>query len=119
MPDLFFRALALALVCAAVALVVWGGRRLVEARRRRALTASAPTEALSTHGGNTHGGNASQKPVRILVFSSEECAQCHVLQAPAIARVLAARGEQADALDVDAPSSPALARHYGILTLPS
>lgn len=58
-------------------------------------------------------------PVRILVFSSDDCAQCHRLQAPAIQKVLAARGSSVAITEVDAPSSPEMTQRYQILTLPS
>ena len=64
-------------------------------------------------------GHADAAPVRILVFSSADCAQCHRLQAPAVQKVLAARGAAVTIVEVDAPSSPELTERYRILTLPS
>ena len=54
------------------------------------------------------GVQVGAAPVRILVFSSDDCAQCHRLQAPAIQKVLAARGAAVAIVEVDAPSSPEL-----------
>ena len=94
-------------------LVVWSGRRFVEAQRRRALAAVPPT-----YGGDTNA-NASLSQVRILAFNSDDCRQCHEMQIPALQRVLDARGSKVSVAEVDAPNSPDLTQRYRILTLPS
>jgi hypothetical protein len=103
----------LVLISILLVLVVWAGRRFVEAQRFRAL-AAVP----STFGGNmdTH---ASLSQVRILAFSSDDCRQCHEMQIPALQRVLDARGSKVSVAEVDAPNSPDLTQRYRILTLPS
>jgi len=103
----------LVLVSIMLLLVVWSGRRFVEAQRRRAL-AAVP---LSSRGDTN--ADASLSLVRILAFSSDDCRQCHEMQIPALQRVLDARGSMVSVAEVDAPNSPDLAQRYRILTLPS
>lgn len=102
--------LALAVFIAGVVVVA---RWSIARRRARVLAASPMPDVASL----SHHHDAV--PVRILVFSSDECAQCHRLQAPAIQRVLAARGSSVATIEVDAPTSPELTERYQILTLPS
>ena len=97
-----------AMIGAAVELARWR----IERRRRRVLTSTPALEL-------PEAGQRDAAPVRILVFSSDDCAQCHRLQAPAIQRVLAARGSSIAVTEVDAPTSPELTERYQILTLPS
>lgn len=97
-----------AMIGAAVELVRW---RI--ARRRARVLASDPTLDLPSL------KPTDAAPVRILVFSSDDCAQCHRLQAPAIQKVLAERGSSVAIAEVDAPTSPELTERYQILTLPS
>ena len=104
----------LVLVSILLLLVVWSGRRFVEAQRRRAL-AAVP---LTSGGGDTEA-DASLSLVRILAFSSADCRQCHEMQIPALQRVLDARGSKVSVAEVDAPNSPDLAQRYRVLTLPS
>ena len=104
----------LVLVSILLLLVVWSGRRFVEAQRHRALAAVS----LTSGGGNTDA-LASLSLVRILAFSSADCRQCHEMQIPALQRVLDARGSKVSVAEVDAPNSPDLAQRYKILTLPS
>jgi hypothetical protein len=93
-------------------LVVWSGRRFVEAQRRHALAAVPITSG----SGDT---DASLSLVHILAFSSDDCRQCHEMQIPALQRVLDARGSKVSVAEVDAPNSPVLTQRYRILTLPS
>jgi hypothetical protein len=104
----------LGLVSILLLLVVWSGRRFVEAQRRRAL-AAVP---FASGGGDTDA-NASLSLVRILAFSSADCRQCHEMQIPALQRVLDARGSKVSVAEVDAPNSPDLTQRYRVLTLPS
>ena len=104
----------LVLISILILLVVWSGRRFVEAQRRRALAAFP----LSSDGGNTIA-DANLSLVRILAFSSDDCRQCHEMQIPALQRVLDARGSKVSVAEVDAPNSPDLTERYRILTLPS
>jgi thioredoxin-like negative regulator of GroEL len=103
-----------------VGLLTWSfvtvGRRLVDARRQRALAASPP-DTLSDMIKTVEG--ASMARVRILAFSSPDCRQCHQLQQPALERVLEARGESVSVIDIDAPSSPELTQRYQVLTVPT
>ena len=73
----------LVLVSILLLLIVWSGRRFVEAQRRRAL-AAVPL----TSGGGDTDAHASLSLVRILAFSSADCRQCHEMQIPALQRVL-------------------------------
>jgi len=104
----------LVLVSIMLLLVVWSGRRFVEAQRRRAL-AAVPL----TSGGGDTDAHASLSLVRILSFSSADCRHCHEMQIPALQRVLDARGSMVSVAEVDTPNSPDLAQRYRILTLPS
>ena len=104
----------LVLVSILLLLIVWSGRRFVEAQRRRALA----TVPLTLSGGDTDA-HASLSLVRILAFSSADCRQCHEMQIPALQRVLDARGSKVSIAEVDAPNSPELAQRYRVLTLPS
>ena len=103
-------------VLVALGIVIWlivlAGRRYVETRRAQALRA-APLALSST----SSGGDRAQ--VHILAFSSEDCAQCHRMQTPALHRVLEARRGAVAVEEIDAPSSPELAGRYHILTVPS
>ena len=111
MSEFLIRAGALVLVSMFVVLVVWSGRRFVEAQRRRALAAVPLSPGVDT--------SASLSQVRILAFSSDDCRQCHEMQIPALQRVLDARGSKVSIAEVDAPNSPDLTQRYRIMTLPS
>jgi len=111
MAEFLVRAGALVLVSMFVVLVVWSGRRFVEAQRRRALAAVPLSPGVDT--------SASLSQVRILAFSSDDCRQCHEMQIPALQRVLDARGSKVSVAEVDAPNSPDLTQRYRIMTLPS
>jgi hypothetical protein len=104
----------LGLVSILLLLLVWSGRRFVEAQRRRAL-AAVPL----TPGSGDTDAHSSLSLVRILAFSSVDCRQCHEMQIPALQRVLDARGSKVSVAEVDAPNSPDLTQRYRVLTLPS
>lgn len=113
MTVFLVRAGVLVLVTILLLLIVWSGRRFVEAQRRRALAAVPLASEGDT---NAH---TSLSLVRILAFSSADCRQCHEMQIPALQRVLDARGSKVSVAEVDAPNSPELTQRYRILTLPS
>jgi len=115
MPDIFVRLGVLALVSVLLCLFTWSGQRFVEARRRQALAAAAPGIFSEISDGEVQ----SRPLVRILAFSSANCHQCHQLQAPALKRVLEARGTDVSVVDVDAPDEPELAQRYQVLTVPT
>jgi Thioredoxin len=104
---------------AALILATWLAITLIRAsidrRRARALAAPPFTPATPATPASADG----QGVVRILAFSSDDCAQCHRLQTPALARVTALRGERVEVVDVDAPTSPELTERYAVLTLPT
>ena len=114
MSVFLVRAGMLIFVSILLLLVVWSGRRFVEAQRRRVL-AAVPI----TSGSAGIDASASLSQVRILAFSSDDCRQCHEMQIPALQRVLDARGSKVSVAEVDAPNSPDLTQRYRILTLPS
>ena len=115
MPDIVVRLGVLALVTVLLSLFAWSGQRFVEVRRRQAL-AAAPPGIFS----EISDGEVQSRPlVRILAFSSAKCHQCHQLQAPALKRVLEARGTDVSVVDVDAPGEPELAQRYQVLTVPT
>lgn len=109
MLDIVVRIVLLIVASLLTWLVVWTGRHFVERRRERAL-AAAPLESFSGSGST---------PVRILAFSSADCHQCHQWQAPALQRVIEARGPDVAVLEVDAPGSPELTQRYQVLTVPT
>jgi thioredoxin-like negative regulator of GroEL len=104
------------LVC--ISLLTWAvvltGRRYVEGQRRHVLEAATP---------NTLPENnilaSSPAQVRILAFSSEDCSQCHTLQAPALMRVKESFGDKVAVIEVDAPRQPELTERYRVLTVPT
>jgi hypothetical protein len=112
MSVFLVRAGVLVFVSILLLLVVWTGRRFVEAQRRRALAAVPITSGSAEM-------DARLSLVHILAFSSDDCRQCHEMQIPALQRVLDARGSKVSVAEVDAPNSPELTRRYRILTLPS
>lgn len=122
MVETTIRLLVLVLASIATWLVVWSGRRYVETQRRRAL-AAAPIGIITTSGSAARGMPDEQvvnsSSVRILAFSSADCHQCHQLQAPALQRVLEARGERVSVLEVDATAEHELVQTYHVLTVPS
>ncbi|HEU5368121.1 MAG TPA: thioredoxin family protein [Ktedonobacterales bacterium] len=115
MAAMLLRLGVLALVSLTLWLVVWGGRRLVEARRQAVLNA-APAALPRIPG---LGDSADAAPVHILNFSSADCSQCFRLQAPALRRLLEARSGDVTIVDVDAPNTPELAERYQVLTVPT
>ena len=116
MPDIVIRLLVVVLVSLLTWLLVWSGRRFVEARRQRVLAAPV-SEREST--ANFIDSNASLAPVRILAFGSADCQQCHRLQKPALNRLLEKRGESISVMEIDAPSAPEMTQRYQVLTLPT
>lgn len=89
-------------------LAVFLGRNYVAGRKRRALRA-APLPTSSAMSGK----------VRLLVFSSADCRQCHTHQAPAVQQVSVAWGDLLAIEEIDAPATPDLTMRYHILTVPS
>ena len=116
MPDIVVRLGVLVLVSLLLCLLAWSGRRFVEVRRQQAL-AAAPAAVFSEISNVETQSRPSE--VRILAFSSANCHQCHQLQAPALKRVLEARGTDVSVVDVDAPDEPELAQRYQVLTVPT
>lgn len=102
----------LVLVSLVLLLIVWMGKFVVERQRKRAF-AAAPLLMNETSDG------ISPSTVRILAFSSEDCVQCHTLQAPAFQRLQQARGNAVSIVDIDAPTSPELTHRYRVLTVPT
>jgi hypothetical protein len=115
MADFLLRVGILATVAVVAGILVWVGRGYVAARRERALAASGPLppELIPTSG--PQGGGK----VRILAFTSEDCRQCHTMQAPALRRVREARPDVVAFVEIDALSHPDLSARYGVLTLPA
>src|SRR2546421_11158099 len=115
MPDIVVRLGVLALVTVLLSLFAWSGQRFVEVRRRQALAAAPPDDF-----SEISDGEAQSRPlVRILAFSSANCHQCHQLQAPALKRILEARGTRVSVIDIDAPDEPELTQRYQVLTVPT
>lgn len=117
MTDLTIRLGILLLAIFLTWLLVKAGSQFVARQRRRALAARplALTEIVSP--GSTTVAPLST--VRILSFSSPDCRQCHQLQAPALQRLLQARGDMVSVVDLDATVEQELTQNYHILTVPS
>ncbi|GHO46103.1 thioredoxin family protein [Ktedonospora formicarum] len=114
MTDIVLRLGVLILICAVGWLLVWGGRRFIEGQRYKALQAAPPHT-----GNNSILESMEHAPVRILVFSSPDCRQCHQLQAPALERLQHMRGESVSVVEVDATTETSLVQTYHVLTVPS
>lgn len=119
MADILIRIGVLLLVSLLVCLGVWSGRRFVEIQRRKVLATPPLSNAGNTLNTLNEEAVSSTSPVRILAFSSEDCKQCHQLQAPALQRVRQQHGDTVAVVEIDAVASPQLAQQYHILTVPS
>lgn len=108
------RVIALAALALVAWLVVAVGRKYVAGRRKQALLA----EPLALAGADGERADVVGR-VRVLAFSSDDCVQCHRMQAPALARVQEARPNTVAVEEIDAPSSPELASRYHVLTVPT
>ncbi|MFL5629085.1 MAG: thioredoxin family protein [Ktedonobacteraceae bacterium] len=118
MPELLIRIGILICVSLLIWAGVWIGRRYVEGQRRRVLTAT-PLNTLSENGTPVLEASSPGAEVRILAFSSEDCSQCHTLQAPALMRVKESFGDKVAVIEVDAPHQPELTERYRVLTVPT
>src|SRR2546421_6431204 len=122
MPDIVMRLGVLILVAVLLWTLTWSGRRFVEMHRRQAL-AAAPLDIMTAGGSNPAASNlamdSDKTRVRILAFQSEDCRQCHTLQAPALKRLLETCGDTVAVVEVDAPDAPELTQRYRVLTLPT
>lgn len=116
MPEILVRLGVLILLSLVLYLMVRAGWRFIEVRRQRVLAAEPLHPVLA---GDSASRASSPFRVRILAFSSADCPQCHRLQAPALQRVLEARGPAVALMEVDAPNSPELTQHYQVLTVPT
>jgi thioredoxin-like negative regulator of GroEL len=114
MLELLARSGILVCVCLLIWAAVWVGRRYVAAQRRRALGAASLDELPESTATSTE-----EARVRILAFSSEDCSQCHTLQAPALRRIQESYGDKVTVIEVDAPCQPALTERYRVLTVPT
>jgi len=94
---------------------VWVSQRIIERKRHQASSA----DLLLTSKELGEAGAMSPTPVRILAFASEDCHQCHTLQAPVLRRVKEAHGDIITIIEIDAPSSPELTHRYHVLTVPT
>ncbi len=111
MSDVTLRLVIVAGVCALTLLLIWSTRRFIEQRKQQVL-ASTPSTTLETT------EFKQGKSISILAFSSDDCRQCHQLQAPALQRVIEARND-ISIIEVDAPTSPELTERYSVLTVPT
>lgn len=119
MQEIILRLGLLFLVGAVAWLLIQFCRRFIEVQRRRAL-AAAPLQTLSGLENVVNDQpEADHSHVRILAFSSEDCRQCHQLQAPALQRVVAARGSTVRVVEVDATTEHELVQAYHVMTVPS
>ncbi len=117
MQEILIRLGLLLLVGTVAWLLIQLCRRFVEAQRRQALAAT-PLRALSISD-SADQTEADRSHIRILAFSSEDCYQCHQLQAPALQRVVAARGDSVTVVEVDATTEHEMVQTYHVMTVPS
>ena len=92
---------------------VWALQRIMGRKRHQA--SSADPILISKELGEA--GAMPPTRVRILAFASEDCHQCHTLQAPVLRRVKEAHGDNVTIIEIDAPSSPELTHRYHVLTV--
>jgi thiol-disulfide isomerase/thioredoxin len=107
------RLVLLVVLALAVALAVQGVRAWNAARTRRLLgqPGSSAWASLST---------APDGRPTVVQFSTASCAACHTAQAPAVAHLEQQLGSAAvRVINVDAAAQPAVARAFGVLTVPS
>jgi len=127
MSEIVLRLAILVLVVVFTIVLVMYIQRFIQERRQRALNAEPlPNLDMISRIDVSTGGDASRVEtkglahVRILAFSSEDCSQCRVLQAPVLRRVVEAKGADiVSVIDIDAPSTPALTQRYHVLTVPT
>jgi hypothetical protein len=117
MADLLMRIGILVCISLLIWVVVLTGRRYVEGQRRHVLGATPPNAVPENSILALQPSSPAQ--VRILAFSSEDCSQCHTLQAPALMRIKESFGDKVAVIEVDAPHQPELTERYRVLTVPT
>jgi thioredoxin-related protein len=124
MQEIVTRLGILLLTCVVAWLLIQLCRRFIETQRQQAL-AAAPLRTLAAPYNNVDNAVSEQPEaidhshIHILAFSSADCHQCHRLQAPALQRVVEARGDTVTVVDVDATTEHDLVQTYHIMTVPS
>jgi thiol-disulfide isomerase/thioredoxin len=115
MFEMLIRLGLLSLLGIVAGLLTLLGKLFVNNQRQQALKAPPPAALPESATGET----AQSTAVRILSFSSPDCHQCKRFQAPALERVLEARGEGVTVTKVDATTEHDLVQTYRVLTVPS
>jgi hypothetical protein len=100
--------LLIVLLVALALLAGWGLLRLWRAARVRRLGAATPLAGLVPAG----------RPA-VVAFSTPTCTECHTRQAPALARLAVALGEDITIQSLSALDHPELVERVGILTVPA
>ncbi len=88
----------------------WGIWRVWQARRLAALQARPAPSLLD---------DVAPSGPALLYFSTGDCAQCRFQQAPILQRLVATAPVPVPVVALDAVEREDLARHFGILTVPS
>lgn len=114
MNEVTIRLIIVLLLSLSMLSLVWISHRIIE--RRRNQVSSADPVLLSNELNET---GTPLTRVRILAFASEDCSQCHTLQAPVLRRVKEAHADNITIIEIDTPNSPALALRYHVLTVPT
>jgi thiol-disulfide isomerase/thioredoxin len=98
------------ILCGLVLLIAagWAGVRVWLAWKLRRLRAAAPLAELAPTG----------RPA-VIAFSTPSCVECRTRQAPALARLATALGEQVTVRSLSALEHPDLVQKIGILTVPA
>ena len=108
MDTLIYRTLLTVIIIAAGLAVFWAFNRWQLHRLGRASSAEAP-------------GLEGRRPgaAAVLYFTTADCSICRVAQKPALEQLKAALGEQVQVFEVNATERPAVADHWGVLSVPT
>ncbi len=106
--DILYRS-GLTVVIVALGLIAYGGWNWWQLRRVSRTTAGqAP-------------GLESRRPgaAAVLYFTTDGCTLCRTVQKPALEQVQAALGDRVQVIEVNAAEQPAVADHWGVLSVPT
>ncbi len=106
-PIVFRTAIALVIIAAGLALF-WGWNKWQLQRLGRADAGRAP-------------GLNGLRPgaAAVLYFTTTDCLVCRTAQKPALEQLEAALGEAVQVIEINATEQPAVADHWGVLSVPT
>jgi thioredoxin-related protein len=117
MGELGLRLAMILILSLSVLGLVWTSWRLWVGRKKHHRASS--TDAILALQEPSEVEDAPLARVRILAFASEDCHQCHRLQAPVLRRVKEAHGDIVTIIDIDVSNAPELTSRYHVLTVPT